>query len=174
VTLLERVAAFLSERGVAHALIGAAALAVHGVSRSTLDQDLLVLDRQVLSSDFWQTLTELAAVDVRPGDSDDPLAGVVRVSQGPDRVVDVVVGRYQWQQDIIARATKIGLHQLPVAQRSDLILLKLYAGGSQDKWDIEQLLAIDSGVETLAAVDAHIASLPARSRDIWTTLRPRP
>jgi len=174
VTLLERVAGILSERGVRHALIGAAALAVHGVSRSTLDQDLLVHDRRVLEPDFWISLTGEAVVDLRRGDSDDPLAGVVRVSQDSERLVDVVVGRHVWQQDVLARAVAIGDEPLLVVQRPDLILLKLYAGGSQDNWDIEQLLAVDSSAATLAAVDAHVALLPARSRDIWASLRPRP
>jgi hypothetical protein len=172
VTLLERVAAILSARGVRHALIGAAALAVHGVSRSTLDQDLLVHDRGILDSDFWAELSGVASVDIRTGDPDDPLAGVVRVSDEGERVVDVVVGRYRWQQHVVERATTIGDYQLPVVQRPDLILLKLYAGGSQDKWDIEQLLAIDSSAETLKSVDGRIASLPARSRELWGTLRP--
>jgi len=44
VTLLDRVARALSDASVTHALIGAAAMAVHGVSRSTFDQDLLVTD----------------------------------------------------------------------------------------------------------------------------------
>lgn len=111
-TLLERVAAVLSERGTAHALIGAAALAVHGVSRSTLGQDLLVDDRRVLDSDFWLPLATEATVDIRRGDS-------------------------------------------------------------QDKWDIEQLLAVDSSAETRLAVDERISVLPARSREIWASFRPR-
>lgn len=172
-TLLDRVAALLANHDVAHALIGAAALAVHGVSRSTLDQDLLVCDRRVLESGFWQQLAGAASVDIRHGDSDDPLAGVVRISEDSERVVDVVVGRHQWQQGVLARSTNIGSHALPVAQRSDLILLKLFAGGSQDKWDIEQLLAIDSSRATLEAVDAQISSLPAGSRAVWASLRPR-
>jgi Nucleotidyl transferase of unknown function (DUF2204) len=172
VTLLERVAALLSARGIRHALIGAAALAVHGVSRSTLDQDLLVHDRRVLDPDFWAELSGAASIDIRTGDADDPLAGVVRASDEGERAVDVVVGRYQWQQHVLERATTIGEYQLPVVQRADLILLKLYAGGSQDKWDIEQLLAIDSSAEALASIDAHIASLPARSRELWRALRP--
>ena len=47
-TLLERGAAILSQHQVRHALVGAAALAAYGVSRSTVDQDLLVNDRRVL------------------------------------------------------------------------------------------------------------------------------
>jgi hypothetical protein len=173
VTLLERVGVILSEHAIPHALIGAAALAAHGVSRSTFDQDLLVYNRRVLESGFWSALTGVASIDIRIGDADDPLAGVVRISEAAERVVDVVVGRHQWQQDVIARATIFGADQPPVVERADLILLKLYAGGSQDKWDIEQLLAVDSGDETIATVDARIAPLPGRCRDLWTTLRPR-
>jgi hypothetical protein len=166
--------AVLSDRGTPHALIGAAALAVHGVSRSTLDQDLLVDDSRVLDSDFWRPLAGEAVVDIRRGDSDDPLAGVVRISRGTERVVDVVVGRHAWQRDVLARATAVGDHGLRVVERPDLILLKLYAGGSQDKWDIEQLLALDSSTETRSAVDERITLLPARSRDIWASLHRYP
>ena len=172
-TLLDHVAALLTERDVAHALIGAAALAVHGVSRSTLDQDLLVYDRHVLTSEFWLPLAEEASLDIRSGDSEDPLAGVVRITRDIERVVDVIVGRHKWQEEILTRAVTVDGHHPPVVQRADLILLKLYAGGSQDKWDIEQLLAVDSSFEILKAVDLGVASLPPRSRDLWTSLRPR-
>jgi hypothetical protein len=173
VTLLERVAVNLSEHEIPHALIGAAALAVHGVSRSTLDQDLLVQDRRVLDSRFWSALGGGAIIDVRIGDAEDPLAGVVRINEGAERGVDVVVGRHRWQDDIIRRAVAIGGHHPPVVQRADLILLKLYAGGSQDRWDIEQLLAVDSSTGTVATVDGRVESLPARCRDMWSTLRQR-
>ena len=106
--LLERVAAILSEQAIPHALIGAAAMAVHGVSRSTLDLDLLVQDRRVLGSSFWGALVGIAAIDIRIGDGDDPLAGVVRINEGAERGVDVVVGRHRWQDDIVRRAIAVG------------------------------------------------------------------
>jgi hypothetical protein len=146
-------------------------MAVHGVSRSTLDQDLLVLDRRAPDDDLWQPLKGHASVDIRRGGTDDPLAGVVRVSGEGDRIVDVVVGRHRWQEDILARAVPIGDSTLLVVQRADLILLKLYAGGSQDRWDIEQLLATDASTSTTSAVDERVAALPGRSRDIWMSLR---
>ena len=49
-SLLRRVHERLEESGIAHALIGAAALAIHGISRSTFDQDLLVTDRRALEA----------------------------------------------------------------------------------------------------------------------------
>jgi len=173
VNLLERVTALLSEQGVAHALIDAAALAVHGVGRSTIDRDLLVVDGRVLNPHFWTRLQEEATIDARRGDEDDPLAGVVRIGLEGERDVDVVVGRHAWQEDVLARAMPIGDQPLRVAQKADLILLKLYAGGSQDRWDIEQLLALDSSDTVLCAVDARVMALPTWCREVWVSLRPR-
>ena len=172
-TLLDRVVAHLVGRQIAHALIGATALAVHGVSRSTLDQDLLVIDRGVLHPDFWLALGTDVAVDARTGDTTDPLAGVVRLRLAPERDVDVVVGRHEWQRDILARAITVGDRHLRVVRAADLVLLKLYAGGSQDRWDIEQLLALDPAAGLVADVDAHVAALPPDSRELWVVLRPR-
>jgi hypothetical protein len=154
-----------------HALIGAGALAVHGVSRSTLDHDILVVDRKVLEAGFWEPLGSDANVDARPGDADDPLGGVVRLTARRERDVDVVVGRHSWQADMLTRAMRVGEQQLPVVQRVDLILLKLYAGGSQDRWDIEQLLALAPRADVTSEVEARVDVLPPSGRALWVTLR---
>lgn len=99
------------------------------------------------------------------------------VEQKGERPVDLVFGRYRWQQRVLARAqpAAIGGLNLPTVQTSDLILLKLYAGGAQDAWDIEQLLAgPDRGV-LIADVEAVVVELPARCRRLWkAVLDPRP
>jgi hypothetical protein len=171
VTLLEEIDRFLSDQRIDHALIGAAALAVHGVSRSTVDQDLLVLDTRVLDAPFWVPLERRMAVDIRRGDMEDPLAGVVRIRRDGERDVDVVVGRHAWQQDVLRRAGAIGDQPLRVVEAADLILLKLYAGGSQDRWDIEQLLALDTTGHAARVVDERISALPERSREVWRSVR---
>ena len=71
-SLLAQVHGALTMAGIPSALIGAAALAVHGVSRSTFDQDLLVMDERVLDTQTWDTLHGGASVDIRRGDADDP------------------------------------------------------------------------------------------------------
>lgn len=48
--------ALLDGAGVAHALIGAAAMAAHGISRATADVDLLTVDGSVLSGATWEPL----------------------------------------------------------------------------------------------------------------------
>jgi hypothetical protein len=171
VNLLDRVRHLLSEQRVAHAVIGAAALAVHGVSRATLDHDLLVVDQRVLAPAFWGPMGADVGIDIREGDQDDPLAGVVRITLPSDRDVDVVIGRHRWQEEALAQAVLVGAQQLPVVKPADLILLKLYAGGSQDRWDIEQLLALHSP-GLVEAVDERIGVLPAQSRALWDALRP--
>jgi hypothetical protein len=96
-TLLDRVSAALASRGIDHAIIGAAALAAHGVARATL---------------------------LRIGDS-----------------------------------------TLRVARAADLILLKLYAGGPQDAWDIDQLLDVDATL--VAEVEVGLSSLPEECAVLW-------
>ena len=172
-TLLARVAAILNEHHIRFALIGAGAMAAHGVSRATLDQDLLVCDASVLDPSVWSAMSP-AIVDIRRGDADDPLLGVIRIRlDGEPDVVDVVVGRGGWQQGVLDRARPhpVGESPLPVVDRPDLILLKLYAGGSQDRWDIESLLAADAERGTKSVVDQRVPALPARCRALWEELR---
>ena len=171
-TLLDEVTAHLERRGISHALIGAAALALHGISRSTLDQDVLVTDPQVLDMGFWKDVVPTGLVDRRRGDSDDPLAGVVRITRGDERAVDLIVGRSAWQTDVLTRAERVlDAGSLRVVRPADLALLKLYAGGSQDRWDIEQLLASDESGRLVAEVEERLPGLPARCAALWSRLR---
>ena len=50
---------------------------------------------------------------------------------------------------------------------ADLILLKLYANGPQDAWDVEQLLASGDRAGLVAAVEAALPALPEDSRRLW-------
>ncbi len=175
--LLGQVSAALAARGIAHALVGAAALAVHGISRSTFDVDLLATDPAVLRADAWRALERRgAAVEVRTGDDADPLAGVVRLSAPGQRTVDVIVGRHAWQGEIARRAVAIsvGGADVPVALPADLILLKLYAGGPQDAWDVEQLVAASPDPEALASeVERGLSRLPADAAELWRRISRR-
>lgn len=171
-SLLRRVHERLAESGIAHALIGAAALAIHGISRSTFDQDLLVIDRRALEPSIWVGIADGADVDIRRGDDDDPLAGVVRLVSPGERDVDVVVGRHEWQRGILDEAIVCDTPggAIPVAAPAGLVLLKLYAGAPQDLWDIEQLRTAVGGPALDAAVNSQVHSLPLRAREAWARL----
>jgi predicted nucleotidyltransferase len=75
-SLYARVVALLRERRVAFAVVGAAALAVHGISRATRDLDLLVTDPVCLVESTWTTLRrEGVEVTIRRGDPTIPWPG---------------------------------------------------------------------------------------------------
>ena len=59
-----------------------------------------------------------------------------------------------------------------VVEAADLILLKLYAAGSQDRWDIEQVLTLDTDGSIAATVDERLTALPSSCREMWARLRP--
>jgi hypothetical protein len=61
--------------------------------------------------------------------------------------------------------------RVPIASRLDLILLKLFAGGPQDLWDIEQLLAGTDRTRITAEVDAALAGVPPSLREVWARVR---
>lgn len=169
--LLEQVCGALDAAGVRAALIGAAALAAAGVARSTYDIDLLTTDARSLGEDVWTDVrTGGASVEIRRGDADDPLLGFVRISTAGERPVDLIVGRFDWQQRAIERADFLGSGR-PMVRPGDLILLKLHAGGSQDLWDIEQLLALPQAAAVAAQVDADLQVLPLDARQRWSLVR---
>jgi hypothetical protein len=171
VSVLAEVAGVLERLGSAHAVIGATALAVLGTSRSTLDIDVLTTDLSVLQRATW---SEVAAhgldIDIRVGDIGDPLVDVVRVSRGDERPVDIIVGEAPWQRRILGEAQRytIGEVEVPVVGAVGLVLLKLYAGGPQDLWDIEQLLSSVPNTADLARqVGERLSALPERCRAAW-------
>jgi hypothetical protein len=164
----DRVLKTLDDLGVQYAVVGAVAVAARGVVRSTLDFDLLTTDTRVLQDRVW---AELPDVDIRKGDSDDPIAGVVRIGPKSEQI-DIVVGRWKWEQRVIERAQAADVQGtiLRVPLTSDLILLKLAAGGPIDQQDIFRLLAVGARDQLIADVNGKISDLPDDAQQLWTRL----
>jgi hypothetical protein len=170
-TLLDRVVRALLARHVPHAMIGAAALAARGIARSTYDIDLLTTDVRVLEPDTWRPLElERVAVDIRRGDAEDPLGGVVRVEAPGERPVDVILGKHAWQARAIERADRPAGGP-PVVTARDLVMLKLYAGGTQDLWDVRQLVDAPGGEQLIADVESELPAHSTAMRDRWADAR---
>jgi hypothetical protein len=164
--LLKEIRSTLEAAGIRHALIGALALAAYGVNRASVDLDLFVADASSLRPDLWAGLQSRGvAVEVRKGDLTDPLAGVVRFQAPGEAPIDIVVGKWTWQTRILERAEPVG--ELLVVRAADLVLLKLYAGGLQDAWDVQQLLARPFREDIVREVESRLSDLPARCQDLW-------
>jgi hypothetical protein len=163
----------LDAAAVPYALIGAHAMAARGYPRFTIDIDLLTTDARVLDAALWAELEARGArVDRRRGDHDDPLAGVVRIVLADGTNIDVVVGRWAWERQLIARAeplTVLGV-TIAVPSTSDLILLKLAAGGHLDLHDAAALFALGDRERVIAAVEAHVGDVRPDVRPLWHDL----
>ncbi len=169
-SLLARVCDFLDAAQVPHALIGAAALAARGVARSTYDIDVLTVDARVLATGLWDGLrSEGVTIDILRGDVDDPLGGVVRVTAAGERPIDVILGKGRWQARAIERAER-SAHGPPIVAARDLVLLKLYAGGTQDLWDVRALLELPEREALISQVGEDLADLPAAMRERWAEI----
>lgn len=170
--LARRVAGFLEMNAIDYALIGATAVGRYGVTRATMDIDFFVVDAVVLKRDLWTPLGGSVQVDCRPGDFEDSLRGLVRLLDDQGQIVDVVVGKWKWQAGVVKRSepSTIWGRSVPIVRAADLILLKLYAGGGKDAWDITQLLAVlDSSV--IAEVEEHLSDLQPDARSLWQRIR---
>lgn len=160
-TLLDDVHAALDAEGIPHALIGAAALMLYGVSRSSLDIDLLATDEGLLSPSLWRR--HGLEADCRRGGPFDPLAGVVRITRDGDVPIDVVLfGPLGWQHAALGRAAGAGL---PVVTSADLVRFKLFAGGPRDRADVHALLDVDPSLASLS-----VSELPTQSRELWARI----
>lgn len=84
-------------------------------------------------------------------------------------IVDLVLGKFLWQRDILERAEEFQIddHPLFVARASDLILLKLHAGGPQDAWDIVQLLTTPERDAWVREVEGSLEKLPDSCTELW-------
>lgn len=157
----------------AYALIGAHAMAARGYPRSTVDVDFLTTDRRVLQPAIWAAIINGGGtVEVRRGDHDDPLAGVVHILLADGSDVDVVVARWKWEAAVIDRAERMRIDgiDVPVARTSDLIMLKLAAGGYLDQRDAAALLATGNRAELVREVEAHINDVRPEIRPAWREL----
>lgn len=156
--LAKRVAAEAADLGIATAVIGAMALAVHGYVRATEDVDLGVC---TLFSPTLQGLRNRLRdlglnVTLRSPDDDDPLDGVLVVQDG-DALVEVVNLRGRLGRAAVDNAEDLG-EGLRCVRAADLVALKLYAGGRQSHHDVHALLDANPDID-LAEVERTCGAL---------------
>lgn len=168
--IVDRVCRVLEAMNAPYALIGGRAVAVRGHPRMTIDYDFLTTDRRVLQREIWSDLErDGVTVDARRGEWDDPLAGVVHLAFADGTEADIVVAKWKWEEGVIERAEllDVGGVELPVPRASDLILLKLSAGGILDLQDVVALLAVGDRDVLVREVDERIGDLSPEAQDAW-------
>lgn len=171
--LAEPVRRILDSFEIPYALVGAYAMAARGYPRSTVDIDFLTADERVGTSTTWVDLERAGAtVDVRRGDADDPLGGVVHILLADGTDVDVVLAKWKWEAELIARAEWLRFNDtlIRVPRTGDLILMKLAAGGYLDLRDAAALLAVADRDTSIREVEAHLDDVRPDVRGAWRDL----
>jgi hypothetical protein len=171
--VVEAVSAVLESIGAPYALIGGRAVGARGHPRMTLDYDFLTSDARILTREIWASLERAGAtIDPRKGDYDDPIAGVVHIAFADGIEADVLLARWKWELEIIERSEPldVGGAVVPVPIVSDLILLKLAAGGPIDLQDVVALLASNPG-PLIEQVDRKIDLVHPDVLTTWNNLK---
>ena len=128
----------LRREGVDYLVIGAFALAVHGVIRGSSDVDALlyISDRRLAKlrklfddAGFGATL--------RRGDADDPIPSMLVLTDTFENQVDLLGGLRGLDPKVFARAIEVPFlgENLRIVGREDFIAMKCFAGGPQDVID---------------------------------------
>jgi hypothetical protein len=160
----------LDRSAVSWCMIGGSALAVHGYARFTADIDLLTMDSRVLDRTFWEG-AELP--EIRKGDWDDPLRGVVRFHSEPG--IDVIVGVGHAMRFAVESAETMAALGWRVATPLGMVLLKLEAGGPMDRSDIVGLVDARrqlGSVEWLGQIAQHLPRMSEDARACFASLEP--
>ncbi len=163
-----RLVQHLDAAGIRFCVIGGIALAVHGIARYTADVDLLTMDRRVLEPGFW---AGTPVGDVSRADLDAPLAGLVRWPGPPPH--DLLVGRGHAMQLAVDTAEPNAALGCRVATALAFLLLKLEAGGPQDRWDVVSLVQAQRALGRhawLVEIPAHLPRLSPEARACWARL----
>jgi hypothetical protein len=145
--LLADVVAVLNAHRIDYAVIGALAVAVHGVIRASVDADAVVAAAPPQLRDLQQQLMVRGLiVQLRTGGVDDPIGAMMIVADHFGNRVDLLSGilgldAAMYQRTITLQPRGIAL-PLRIVGREDLIAMKLAAGGPKDLMDAEGCIAV--------------------------------
>lgn len=140
---LDMIAALREERAE-FLIVGAFALAAHGVPRATGDLDLWVRPRPENAKRVWRALLAFGAPVESAGLTVDDLsnAGMVFQMGQPPRRIDVITGidGVSFDEAWLNRVTvRIGGLEIPCLGRADLVRNKRATGRAKDLLDVELL-----------------------------------
>jgi hypothetical protein len=132
----------LSDEGVEYLLVGAYALAAHGLPRATGDIDLWVRPSAENAARVWRALMRFGAALDRLSTSDLTMPDVVvQIGVSPRRIdlltsIDGVAFDAAWPERVLVQIDGL---EVPVISRSHLIANKRASGRPQDVADVARL-----------------------------------
>jgi len=128
----------LNKEHIDYLVIGALALSVHGTVRASADVDALLHMPYARLKKLAATLEAAQfRVTLNRGDDDDPIPGMIILSDAHGNRVDLLGGLRRLDPQVFARAIEVPFRgvNLRVVGREDFISMKCFAGGPQDMID---------------------------------------
>ncbi len=133
-----------------YAVIGALAASIHGVVRASMDADVL-LSVSVQEVNTLEVAFKGAGfrTELRRGDFQDPIPGMLKVSDSHGNRVDLLLGLRGTDPHAFSRLVEIPFQgaTLKFIGREDFIAMKVFAGGPMDLVDAAR--AISAGRDFL-------------------------
>jgi predicted nucleotidyltransferase len=146
--LLIKVINIADRLGIRYAVIGAMAVSFYGIVRSSMDADAVI---SLGTNDNLDRLVEALRdtgfkAEARKGTSDDPIRGIVHVTDKFDNRVDLLTGIKGMSDEVFSRLVKTSLldHSLKMIGVEDLIAMKIFAGNPKDLDDVSGILSISA------------------------------
>ena len=148
--LLLKVIKFLDNLKVPYVVVGAFAASFYGQIRASLDADAVIsvkgqekkLEQLVviLKKDGFK-------VEVRHGDAQDPVHGVVNIKDKFQNRVDLLTGIQGMKTDVFDRAVTVSFMDtaIQIIGVEDFIAMKIFAGSSKDINDVVGVLQVSKG-----------------------------
>ena len=130
----------LQRENVHYAVIGAFALSVHGSIRGTTDVDALLFTTRQRLGKLLTVFDRVGfATELRRGDAEDPILGMLILSDSHNNRVELLGGLRGMDPAIFSRTVEIQFFgvNLRFVGREDLIAMKCLAGGPQDLLDAQ-------------------------------------
>ncbi|HYM36466.1 MAG TPA: DUF6036 family nucleotidyltransferase, partial [Steroidobacteraceae bacterium] len=155
--LLADVAAVLNSQKIDYAVVGALAVAVHGMMRASIDADAIVAATTSQLAGLQKQLVEAGFdVEQRRGGVDDPIAAMIIIADRFGNRVDLLIGMKGLEGSVYERAIQMqipGFHStLKIVGREDLIAMKIAAGAPKDLLDAEGCIRVAGKLLDVALV----------------------
>jgi predicted nucleotidyltransferase len=142
--LLLDVVELLDRKKIGYAVVGAIAASIHGAVRASMDADVVLslaiqqaadLEREFKAAGFRTELTR--------GDIDDPIPALMRLSDGYENRVDLLIGLRGMEPQAFSRVLEVPFQgaSLKFVGREDFIAMKVFAGGPMDLIDARRAIA---------------------------------
>jgi predicted nucleotidyltransferase len=143
--LLLDVVAVLNKQGIAYGVVGALAASVYGTVRATIDADALVSVSPSKLAGLEKTIRKAGlTVELRRGDSDDPIPALFAISDQFGNRVDLLGGLRGLDPAAFERTITVAFSgtTLRIIGREDFIAMKCFAGGPQDIADAQEAIGV--------------------------------